>query len=275
MEHCGLVGALPYVVLSDGPLDIGPASSFLELRRTPGATTIDRRGDLKLEQNALALRSQDGWLLFETGTASVQGYPNAGRLPTRLGFAGIAASEIVALLPTHAHLDHVGGIMDANGQRLFPQARIFIAQNEIDFWLDDAQLSGRTERSARVARKNLMPNRERITTHAGEEEILPGIWSFPAPGHSIGHCCYMISSGNSHLFIAGDLAHDPCQLTMPAISTVADHDAGQAIATRWRILEYLADRRILTLFYHFPYPGIGYVNRHGTGFRFLPAANPG
>jgi len=41
---------------------------------------------------------------------------------------------------SHAHIDHIGGVVDANGRVLFPNAQFYIAQSDYDFWTDEGKL---------------------------------------------------------------------------------------------------------------------------------------
>jgi glyoxylase-like metal-dependent hydrolase (beta-lactamase superfamily II) len=267
------IGTMEFVIVSDGPLEMGPIADMLCPPSCNDwvAPTADEP-PLTLAQNALALRSPTGWVVFETGTRSVDIHAHAGKLSGRLASAGIAAQDVVALVPTHAHLDHIGGIVNQGGQANYPAAAIYLAESELSYWLHDDRLDGKTARSALVARKNLSPHVDRIICHDRDCEVLPGIHALSTPGHTIGHSSYLISSGGHQLFIAGDLAHHVSQIEMPEIATQFDFDRSLAAASRRRMLDYLASTRTLTLFYHFDWPGLGYIERRGNGFHFIRSA---
>jgi glyoxylase-like metal-dependent hydrolase (beta-lactamase superfamily II) len=267
------IGAIELIIVSDGPLEMGAAADML---RPPSCNEpivpAASGASLTLAQNALALRSLAGWVVFETGTSSVDIHAQAGHLPDRLASAGIAAQDVVALVPTHAHLDHIGGIVNRSGQANYPAAAIYLAESELSYWLHDDRLVGKTARSALVARRNLGPHVDRIIHHDRDREILPGIHVISTPGHTIGHSSYLISIGQHQLFVGGDLAHHVSQIEVPEIATQFDFDRDLAAASRQRILDFLAYTRILALFYHFEWPGLGYIEKRGNGFRFVPLA---
>jgi glyoxylase-like metal-dependent hydrolase (beta-lactamase superfamily II) len=268
------LGELELVIVSDGPLNVGQVSDVLV--RDPGGRAAQfQNKEMVLAQNALALHAPTGWIVFETGVNSIEGHADAGKLARGLAAAGIAAADVCALLPTHAHLDHVGGIMNREGERNFPNAVIHLSEAELGYWLDDARLGGTSERSGRVARANLMPNLDRILVHRDGGEPVPGIHAIHTVGHTVGHTSFLIGLGEDRLLIAGDLAHHEAQIEDVLICTRFDADRELASASRLRTLDFLAATRTLALFYHFAWPGLGYVEKRGRGFRFVPVAAPG
>src|SRR3984957_12097469 len=58
-----------------------------------------------------------------------------GRLVGSLRSAGYAPEEVDLVLITHLHSDHVGGITTQDGKRVFPNADVYVAKAESDFWL--------------------------------------------------------------------------------------------------------------------------------------------
>lgn len=264
------LGEFELEVVPDGPLRLGPASDVFDGDLGRWTSELASK-EMVLPQNALALRTGTGWVVFETGVNSVEEHVEAGRLPMGLTAAGIAAADVRALVPSHAHLDHVGGIMNREGERNFPNAMIHLSEAELEFWLDDERLGGASERSARVARANLLPNLDRIVLHRDGSEPVSGVHAIHTPGHTIGHSSFLIASGNERLLIAGDIVHHKAQIESLSLCTRFDADRELAMASRLRVLDFLAVTRTLALFYHFDWPGLGYVEKHANGFLFRPA----
>ena len=103
------------------------------------------------------------------------------------------------------------------------------------------------------------------------QEFLPGIQSILAPGHTVGHTIFMISSGGKQLCYIGDLTHHPVLLMEKPLTEFAyDTDPKQSAQTRVKMLNMLAANRIPILAYHFAWPGIGHVAKQGDGFRYYP-----
>jgi glyoxylase-like metal-dependent hydrolase (beta-lactamase superfamily II) len=51
--------------------------------------------------------------------------------------AGIEPSEIDTVITTHAHPDHLSGMLDEEERLVFGDAHYFISQEEWDFWNSD------------------------------------------------------------------------------------------------------------------------------------------
>ena len=126
--------------------------------------------------------------------------------------AGIDAKDIDAVVMSHAHIDHCGGCMADDGTRHFPNAQYYIAQSDYDYWTDEKKGAEGFQGVRETAVKNLKPNRDRMVFFKDGQEFLPGIPAIAAPGHTVGHTIFMISSGGKQLSYIGDLAHHPVLL---------------------------------------------------------------
>jgi glyoxylase-like metal-dependent hydrolase (beta-lactamase superfamily II) len=265
------IGDLEIAVISDGRLPIGSPESVFSGPNSAVLNDLHSNSyEVVVEQNVLALKLGAGWVLFETGVNSMQPAGAAGLLPANLARAGIPADVVEDIIPTHAHLDHVGGIMTDDGKRNFPNARIHLQESELSFWLDDRRIGQKGERSGLMARKNLGPNLDRIIFHRDGSEVLNSVHAIHTPGHTVGHTSFLISSGTHELFVVGDLAHHAAQVAHPELGVQFDTEPDLAVSTRSKIFDFLASRQILCVFYHFTWPGLGYVERHRGTFRFVP-----
>ncbi len=276
------IGELLGTVVSDGILPLGdPTASFL------GPSADDMRAMLSrnflptdnavLEQNILVVDAGDQRILFDTGMGSSQMFgPTPGKLMPSLAAAGIDPGTITAIVCTHGHCDHVWGIMSDAGERIFPNAQIWISEADFDFWTDEAKLSA-TDPAwmapfVEGARRNLMPNQDRMKFFKDGEEFLPGLQAMFAPGHTVGHTAFIVTSGNDTLAVIGDLTHHHVILLETPLTQFAfDTDPAQSAQTRVRVLDMIAAQRLPLIAYHFPWPGIGHVEKVGEGFRYHPA----
>lgn len=275
-------GKIQMTVVSDGPLPLGdPSGAFLGASKDEISQMLTNNflstTNAVIDQNVLVVNTGDRLLMIDTGmgTSTLFG-PTTGKLMTSLKAAGINPADIDGILATHAHCDHIWGIMNDSGERNFPNAQIYISQADFDFWTDESKLSvtdpAYMKPFVEGARKHLLPNRDRIVFFKDGEEFLPGIQAISAPGHTIGHTIFMITSDGKPLAAIGDLTHHQILLVeRPRLEFAYDTDPKQSANTRARILDMLATDRIPLLAYHFAWPGYGHVSKQGDGFRYHPA----
>ena len=265
-------------VVSDGPLRLGdPAGAFLGLSKEEMSRQLSDNflptNNVVLEQNILVVTIGAKTVLFDTGMGSVKAFgPTTGRLMSTLKAAGINPAAVDAIVLSHAHLDHCGGIMADRGKRNFPNAQIYISQADYDYWTNEATVGAKLKTLYDQAHKNLSPNRDRIHFVKDHEEFLPGITALATPGHTVGHTVFMITSAGKSLCYIGDLTHHPVLLMEKPLTEFAyDTDPKQSAQSRVRMLTMLASNRIPVLAYHFAWPGIGNVAKFNDGFKYLPA----
>ena len=273
------LGQAEVTVVSDGPLPLGdPGSSFLGLPKEQVygllETNFLARDNVVLEQNIPIVNFGDRLVMFDTGMGFSKAFgPTTGRLLKSMQEAGIDPASIDAIVCSHAHIDHTGGICSAEGKPHFPNAQIYISQVDHDYWLDDARLGTPFKAFGEHARANLRPVRDRIVFFKDGQEFLPGITAISAPGHSPGHTIFNVSSGGKSFVFLGDLTHHPVLLTEnPRVEFAYDWDPKMSVQSRVKLLTMLAEQKTPVMSYHFAWPGFGNLAKAGDGFRYYPAA---
>lgn len=209
-------------------------------------------------------------VLFDTGNAS--GRRGTGGTVTALKSAGYQPEQVDIVAMTHFHPDHVGGMI-ADGAAIYPNARYVANPQEFDFWVKKAPASGRTERGVKATAANVKPLAEKFTFLNDGEDVVSGITSMTAAGHTPGHTIYHLESNGKRLVLSGDFCnHYVVSLQRPDWHVVFDLDKEMAAATRRKVLGMLAAEKIPFGGYHMPFPAVGYVETHGSSFRYVPAS---
>jgi glyoxylase-like metal-dependent hydrolase (beta-lactamase superfamily II) len=272
MFHRFTIGTMKATIVSDGPLllhapekiFLGPGQEALANSLTEAGLPTDR---VRVEQNCLLLETAGKKVLFDNGLGSEKLYgPDSGVLLDSLREAGVAPSEIDAVVLTHGHSDHCWGTMADDGTPNFPNATLYLSQEELDFWTSDQPVA-RSARSVAGVKKHILPLRERIRLLRDEEEFLPGIQALFTPGHTPGHMAFLFEGG---WCLTGDVAfHDPISYSFPEAESVYDTDRDLAVRTRKRLLDRLVAERLSIVGYHHPWPGLGRLERVSGRFRFL------
>jgi glyoxylase-like metal-dependent hydrolase (beta-lactamase superfamily II) len=272
------LGEFQATVVSDGPLPLGkPTDSMKGVAEAELTKALSDNflptDNIVLEQNVMVLNTGKRLALFDSGMGSSRMFgATTGRLPRSLREAGISAADIDDVICTHAHIDHIGGLVDAKGKRLFPNATIHISQADFDFWTDEKKVDDKALGAfVKHARLNLLPYKARIKFVTDGKEVIPGVTAMSAPGHTIGHTIYLIQSAGKTLAFTGDTTHHQILLTeKPRTEFAYDSDPKTAVTSRLKVFDMLAKDRIPMMAYHFPWPGYGYLARQGTdSYRFF------
>ncbi|RDZ29379.1 MBL fold metallo-hydrolase [Lysobacter silvisoli] len=263
--HRFRIGSLEAFALKDGDIDVANDGKTFAIGRptTDVAALLTAAGQpsgvLHLSIQPLLVRSGAQVLLFDTGAADAS-FARAGRLPASLRAAGVEPAQVTDIFISHAHGDHVGGLL-AKGQLAFPNATIHLSAPE---W---KALQADKDAAALVAA--IQP---KVAAFEPGAAILPGVvTAVPVNGHTAGHSAYDIASGDQHLLYIGDTAHHHViSVQRPEWTIQYDGDAPLAQASRRTLLQRAADGKLRLYSVHFPFPGLGQVKAEGEGFVWVP-----
>jgi len=227
----------------------------------------------RITVSCFLLRMAGRTVLIDAGGGGCMG-TLLGHAKARLAAIGVAPAAVDTVLVTHAHVDHVTGLLDDDGGAAFANAELVIHQAETAFWLNpevQAKAPAAAQDSFTYAQRGLAPYRDRIRTVADGAEVLPGVTAVHLPGHTPGHTGWRIASGADTLLIWADLVHLPgIQFARPEAGMAFDSDPEQARATRARALDMAAADRLTVAGMHLDFPTFGHVRRAGSGYAFEP-----
>lgn len=226
-----------------------------------------RADGIPLDWLCLLVRCAGQYVLVDTGSGPGVN-ANLGYLLHHLNELGVEADDIGTVIVSHAHLDHIGGTLKANGQPAFANARVVLGLGEREM----LELVLPVPSLLYEAAQRYLPALARHLDYVADgAEILPGVHAVAMPGHTPGSTAVEISSAGARLLFTGDLFYHAMQVEHPDWCSQYDLDPAQAIASRERIYRMAANEKLLVLPAHAPLPGIGHITRDEVSFRWQPA----
>src|SRR5260221_14455281 len=125
-------GDAEVTVVSDGTLPLGPPKGTFvgvpddQVKKMLTDNFLSAE-NVVLEQNSPIVNTGDKLILFDTGMGTSKAFgPTTGRQQKSMAEAGIKPGDIDAGVLSHAHIDHIGGIVGAHDHPLFPNAQYYI-----------------------------------------------------------------------------------------------------------------------------------------------------
>jgi glyoxylase-like metal-dependent hydrolase (beta-lactamase superfamily II) len=282
------VGTFECIVVSDGTFAYPhPAQIFFANAPKERLEQVLREHGLDPEQweeyvspyPSLVINTGQHRVLVDTGADGMA--PTTGKLIPNLKAEGIAPEDIDTVILTHGHPDHIGGNLDSEGKPTFPNARYVMWKEEWEFWTSEPDLAQmKVDEQIKqllltFARNNLPPIQAQLDLVDQETEIVPGIRTIPAAGHTPGHIAVAISSGDEQLLLISDAALHPIHLEQPDWYSVFDLAPEQALASKRRLVERATAEKALVQAFHFPFPGLGHVIPKGEAWQWQPIETAG
>jgi len=271
------VGDIEITSLSDGTV---PQDLHVLLHNTTDKKTDGLLHDAFLANpveasiNAFLFRDAGRVVLVDTGSGDFFGPGYGGKLLESLASVHVSPNQITDVLLTHAHDDHMGGLVH-NGQLVFPQAIIHLSAPDLAFFLDRSN-SEKTRYAMSYfdqAYTALKPEQDAgkiVPFHSGEE-VVPGVEAVIHPGHTPGSTFYILRSQGQSIVFVGDIIHVAAvQGPDPKITIAYDVDPAKAAAVRETSFAEFARDRTLIAVPHLPFPGVGHVKANGDGFVWVP-----
>lgn len=244
------IGPLTITALEDaqGPFFLPRAEAFPSATADQWAAAdaadpaaVSESGEWWLRFRSYAIRYGDGPVTLvdagigPAGSLAADWAPVPGHLPDELAAAGIAPTEVTAIVLTHLHNDHMGWAVPHDSP--FTAARVIVQQADVDLYRAHRDQAGQFDT---LIEPLLAAGRLQVL--AGDSVLSPGVRIVATPGHTPGHQSVLVEAADDSLLVAGDLAVHMVQLLHPELAYASDTDPGQARATRERVVREAIDR---------------------------------
>lgn len=271
------LGNARLTTLSDGSLTLPGDFIFGPMPKDALAPILQEYGlsatQLTPDCNLALYRDGTNTVLFDVGSGP-DFMPSAGKIVESLEQEGLAPEDITHVLFTHAHPDHIWGLLDDFDDPLFYEATYMMGRAEWDYWWDPETVNSIGEARAAFAvgaRRRMEAIEETVVLIDDGEEILPGIQAIATPGHTPGHTSFEVRQGNDAALILGDaIGNHHVAFHHPDWQSGSDQDAEMAAQTRRRLFDRIAAEDLQIVGFHLPGGGMGRVETSADGFRFVP-----
>lgn len=273
-----MIGNLETYILSDGIISLkSPQPIFAPETETSLLTDELSRLHLPTDKietgiNLLLIRKDDKIILLDTGSGHHFG-ENGGKLISSLKTIRLKPENITDIIITHAHIDHIGGILDADDKFVFPNAKYHIAKKEYNFWMSKQPDFSNSKGSHSDASYNitsakhiLIKINSRMQLFDYGQELFSCLIPELAGGHTPGHTVFTIHSNGKFLKHLVDTFHTPVLVSKPDWGTQWDTDFYEAIKTRKKIIYAGIEHGTLFMSCHLPWPGLGFIDKIGEDF---------
>ncbi|MCL2413310.1 MAG: MBL fold metallo-hydrolase [Bacteroidales bacterium] len=218
-------------------------------------------GTYQAATNAFLVRKTNGQhILIDAGLGI--------RLLENLQEFDVSPEMIDKILITHLHFDHIGGLLDSYGRKVFPNAQLYVSLNDYNFFTDFSNPLNERWRETAISTLNIY--RENLVLMSSEQQdITDAIQALPNFGHTPGHTVYLI---DDEILIWGDMVHAMAvQMPHPTISVTFDIDNEKAVLARLEMLNFIIENHFSVAGAHIPFPGMGTLRPNSQGgFIFTP-----
>ena len=273
-----MVGSFEVTVLSDGTVQL-PVANILT-NAAPGEVdkALSRNyltSPLETSFNGFLINTGSKLVLVDTGAGHFFG-PTLGNLVANLKAAGYQPEQVDEIYITHMHGDHIGGLIGTDGKAVFPNAIVRADKHEADYFLSKANLdkaSGEEKGSFQAPQAALAPYvaAGHFKPIEADGELVPGVSSRAAYGHTPGHTIYVVQSNGQKLLLIGDLMHvASVQFPDPAVTIKFDWNTKLAAEQRKKLYAEAAKDGSLIGGAHLSFPALGRLRADGKGYDWIP-----
>ena len=272
------LGSATISTVSDGAITLPGSLSFDDSMPSGELAVILEDFDLSKDEltrecNLTLYESDTKKVLFDAG-AGVDFLSGMGTLVESLEAIDLSTDDITDVVFTHAHPDHIWGVLDDFDDLTFQNANYHIGRTEWEYWFDTETVNKvREDRVAMAvgAKRRLEALEGNINLFDNNDEIIDGIKALLTPGHSPGHMSFEVGKSPQRALVVGDaLNNHHVAFRKPEwISVGLDQDPNLAAETRKKLLEKIVFEQLKIVGFHLPNGGIGHVEKIVEGYNFV------
>src|SRR5262245_37186615 len=228
--------------------------------------------------NPVVVNTGSKLVVIDTGTSEANFERSkgvGGQFQANLKAAGIDRNAVDTVIISHFHGDHINGLLAPDNKLAFPNAEILVPAAEWKYFMDDGERSrapaGRMQEVFKNLRRVFDALGRKVTQYEAGKDVVPGITAVSTPGHTPGHTSHIVSSGSDKVYVQADVTHVPFIFARhPDWHAFYDQDGNMAEQTRRKVYDMLAAERMMVQGFHYPFPGVAFVEKTGTGYREIP-----
>lgn len=256
------IGRFTVTALTDGyadmPYNFFPGRSPADVEQAAVAQSTARPSGVRFLFNQYLIDDGQRRILIDAGAAGSIG--ETGKLPQALATLGLKLDQIDAVIVTHMHQDHMGGLI-AGGRNNYPKAELYIDRRDVKHWTDPAKRAGAPDylqTSFQMADEvvRLYPRLQAID---GEREIVPGVSIVDLTGHTPGHIGVRVEDGGKSMIMVSDMIFPVVHPAATDVFFLFEQDRDAARAMRDRFFPRAAAEGALIAATHMPFPGLGRI----------------
>ena len=279
------VGDAQVTAISDGVNNFALPDTFvLNVKKDEVNAALEKafmpKDKMSIQFAPLVVNTGGKLVVIDTGNGAAA-YASSkgavGQFGANMVAAGFDPKAVDMVVISHFHGDHINGLLNADNTPAFPNAELLVPAVEWKYFMDDGEMSrapeGRMQTVFKNARRVLEAGlNKKATPYEWGKEVAPGLLAVETIGHTPGHTSYVLSSGSGKVFIQSDVTNIPYLFAAnPGWHAFFDQDPAMAEKARRKTYDMLVADKLQVQGFHYPFPGLGNVEKDGSGYRVIPA----
>jgi glyoxylase-like metal-dependent hydrolase (beta-lactamase superfamily II) len=278
-----IIGDLEIHLVSDGLVHVDAGGPFGLVPRALYERTFSPQPDntIPMSLTCMVVRSQGRTILIDTGLGDKlpeearlrwQLERPEGGLVDQLGRLGITPEDVDLVIDTHLHADHCGGNtreLSGSIEPVFPRATYVVQRIE---WAEASHPDARTQGTYLADNFQPLLASGRLRLFHGDTSITEHVRCVVTPGHTRGHQCVVLESGDWTGVFLADLASYAVHFERLSWMTAYDVDPLETLRTKTAWREWAAERSAWLFFEHDAGLPVGRLERDARGYRVVAEA---